>query len=100
MDAERGRTYGSDPEALAWARERVEKALARVEDMAAHLTERGELDKAEGYRGAAWRIRSLLIGGEGCSVASFDGRMADFYAMRCIHGFLLDDRGHVCGDAR
>jgi hypothetical protein len=99
VSADRARKYGSDPEALSWARERVEKALQRVEDMAAHLAEKGEVDKAEGYRGAAWRVRSLLIGGEGCSVAAFDGRMADFYAMRCIHGRLLDDP-HVCGSGR
>ena len=94
---ERDRLYGSDPDALAWARERVEKALGRVEDMADHLAGKGQDDKAEGYRGAAWRVRSLLVGGEGCSVGAFDERMADFYAMRCIHGHQLDDRTHRCG---
>ena len=97
MSDERDRKYGSDPEALAWARERIEKALARVEDMAAHLADKGQADKADGYRGAAWRVRSLLIGGEGCSVGAFDPRMVDFYAMKCVHGHPLDDRSHRCG---
>lgn len=93
---ERDRHYGSDTEALAWARDRVEAAVRRVDDMAAHLESKGEADKANGYRGAAWRIRSLLLGGEGCSVGAFDERMADYYAMRCVHGHQLDDRSHRC----
>lgn len=93
---ERDRLYGSDPEALAWARSKVEIALKRVEDMAAHLASKGEDDKANGYRGAAWRVRSLLIGEGGCSVAAFDERMVDFYALRCVHGRPLDDREHRC----
>lgn len=72
--------YGRDPEALAWARERVEKQLAFVERMAAHLAEKGETAKAEGYRGAAWRMRSMLIGGDGCVVGAFDERLPEFLA--------------------
>lgn len=96
---ERDRRYGSDPEALAWARSKVELALKRVEDMAKHLKSRGETEQAEGYSGAQWRVASLLLGGEGCSVGAFDPRIADFYAMRCIHGHQLDDREHHCGVA-
>jgi hypothetical protein len=99
VSEDRDRKYGSDPEALAWARSKVEIALRRVEDMGNHLAEKGKPEKAEGYRGAAWRVRSLLVGGEGCSVGSFDERMADFYAMQCIHGFPLDT-AHICGSDR
>lgn len=45
---ERARRFGSDPEALEWARERVEKALGRAEDMAAHLEAKGDAEKASG----------------------------------------------------
>lgn len=93
---ERARHFGSDPDALQWARERAQAAIDKAEAMAAHLASKGDAAKADGYRGAIWRISSLLIGGEGCSVGAFDPRMADFYATSCIHGHLLDDKEHRC----
>ena len=73
--------FDRDPEALAWAREKLTKQLKFVERMAAHLDEKGETEKAKGYRGAAWRISSMLIGGEGCVVGGFDERLPEMLAL-------------------
>lgn len=73
--------FDRDPEALAWAREKLTKQLDFVERMASHLADKGETEKAEGYRGAAWRVRSTLIGGEGCVVGGFDERLPEFLSL-------------------
>lgn len=74
--------YSRDPEALAWAREKVAKQIDFIGEMADHLTEKGEADRADGYRQAAERMRSMLIGGSGCVVGAFDERLPE--ALRLI----------------
>lgn len=69
--------YDTDPEALAWARDRVQgfiEKMRRFEEQAKHA------DPAAPERERQWRVfgnmlQDAFIGGSGCVVAAFDERM-------------------------
>ena len=69
--------YDTDPEALAWARSKVQPLIDKMRRFEQHATESGETDPAQ-WRKIANVIESHLIGGSGCVIAQFDERMPTF----------------------
>ncbi len=73
--------YDSDPEALAWARTKVEERLDRVDQMVAAWRPRATSDPATtarftGSGNAVKYLRSTLIDGGDHGIAAFDTRRA------------------------
>lgn len=72
--------FDRDPEALAWARGKVERALGAVTDLAASAERPGreeDAHKATGMRLAVWKLRKSLLGDGGCTVGSLDPRLPE-----------------------
>jgi len=85
--------FDSDPEALAWARAKIEKYIKQYrawennahvqwEDAVKHGAPGPECsqlkDKMMTWRRLANMLHTNFIGGEGCVVASFDERLPHF----------------------
>lgn len=70
-----GTNYDLDPDALAWARAKVERLINRFADFERQCTEKGDTDRAKAWKRAAWDVRRGLIGGEGCVIGAFDERL-------------------------
>jgi hypothetical protein len=69
--------YDTDPEALAWARERVQgliDKMRRFEEQAKHAVPDAP-DRARQWRVFGNLLESDFIGGSGCVIAAFDERM-------------------------
>jgi hypothetical protein len=66
--------YDTDPDALAWARARVQHQLDRLAAFEEHATQSGKTDLAHGLSMARRSTAQLLLGGEGCVVGAFDAR--------------------------
>jgi hypothetical protein len=67
--------YDTDPEALAWGREKVGSVIAKCRRFEAQATQAGEFQRAQQWRKLANLMHADLIGGEGCVIALFDRRM-------------------------
>jgi hypothetical protein len=68
------RDYDRDPEALAWARAKVQCDIDRFRRFEQQARERGNPDLATQWRKFANFLQMDFIGGEGCSIAAFDER--------------------------
>lgn len=66
--------YDTDPEALAWARSKVGRVIAKYRGFERHCKERGDLGRAAMWRKFANLLEMELIGGKGCVVTPFDER--------------------------
>lgn len=69
--------YDTDPEALAWAREKVQQFVDKLRDFEEQAKHGQPFDES---RVRQWRVlanmtESHLIGGTGCVIALFDERM-------------------------
>jgi hypothetical protein len=78
--------YDADPEALAWARGRVEAFIERLERFKAQAEGRGDEELAKRWRMTAWLVEREFIGGEGCVIAAFDERRPKLVADLEKHG--------------
>lgn len=67
----------SDPEALAWARAKVQNRIDHYRKFERQATEQGSSDPKQ-WRLIAWSLERDFIGGEGCVVAAFDERLPKF----------------------
>lgn len=65
--------FDDDPEALAWARAKVQKQIERMADFERQAKERGGSDPDQ-WRKFRYLLESSFIGGTGCVVAAFDER--------------------------
>lgn len=102
--------YDTDPEALAWARAKVQHYIDRLAKFEKQATESNSSNKARGLRVARRSAEQTLIGGEGCTIAAFDERLPDF--TRAVDGAIPPaiDRSvrrdhslcgiHPCSDCR
>lgn len=70
--------YDGDPEALAWARAKVEAEIDRAARFVDQATAQGVTDSAEFWRRHALHLHRAFIGGEGCTIAAFDERRPQF----------------------
>ncbi|MER7815612.1 hypothetical protein [Streptomyces sp. NPDC096153] len=76
-EAADGARYDRDPEAIAWARRKVERSV----DMAEQGSREARLDdeQRERWRFAAWFMRREFLGsGEGCVITAFDERLPEW----------------------
>lgn len=69
-----GHDFDRDPDALAWAAAKVEKALERVEGWVKDAKAQGDWARAKGLGVAAMSIRGQLLGRGPCVVGAFDAR--------------------------
>lgn len=69
--------FDTDPDALAWARAKIQQSVERAEQFEKHATERGQADMAARWRLAAQVMRRDLLGGKGCVIAGFDERLPE-----------------------
>jgi hypothetical protein len=67
--------YDTDPEALAWARTKVQDEIDRCRKFAESATAAGKPEQAEMWRRLANRMQRQFIGGEGCVMGYFDERL-------------------------
>lgn len=72
--------YDTDPDALAWARAKVQHQLDRLAAFEARATETGKTELAHGLSMARRSTQQLLLGGERCVVAAFDERRPMMFA--------------------
>jgi NTP pyrophosphatase (non-canonical NTP hydrolase) len=66
--------YDTDPDALAWARAKVQHYIDRLARFEEHATDSNSSNKARGLRVARRSAEQTLIGGEGCVIGAFDER--------------------------
>jgi hypothetical protein len=98
--------YDTDPDALAWARTRVQHQLDRLAAFEEHATQSGKTDLAHGLSMARRSTAQLLLGGEGCVVGAFDarrpamfgGQPADDAAREEQQDRAITARAHRAGD--
>ncbi len=69
--------FDSDPEAIAWAREKILRAVGQAEQFEQHNRDTGSLEWAERWRITAKFMRQKLLGGKGCVIAAFDERLPE-----------------------
>jgi len=70
--------FDLDPEALAWARGKVEnyiKKMRRFEEQASHATDREGSRRERQWLLFGNMLESEFIGGRGCVIAAFDERL-------------------------
>lgn len=85
--------FDADPESIAWARERIQKAIDRAERFHRHAAESDNPDAAEKWRFTAAFMRQSLLGGQTCVIALFDERLPEWVkaleesrpAAKCTH---------------
>lgn len=71
--------FDRDPEALAWARAKVQAEIDRCKQFHASATASDKPEQAETWRRLANRMRRQFIGGEGCTIAAFDERRPEWH---------------------
>lgn len=71
--------YDRDPEALAWARAKVQDEIDRCRRFAESARAAGQDDQAEMWRRLATRMQHVFIGGDGCVHGYFDERLPALY---------------------
>lgn len=69
--------YDRDPEALTWARAKVQAGIDRAEKFVEQATAADKPEAAQKWRYIANLLRNSFIGGEGCVIARFDERLPE-----------------------
>lgn len=77
-DEERALRFDSDPDALAWARARVQQRIDHYQRFELDDLNDGNTDRATQWRVVANCMDRDFIGGEGCVIAAFDERLPSF----------------------
>ena len=67
--------YDHDPEALAWARAKVQAYIDRLTDFEHQAKDRDATAKALGLGAARILAHRHLLGGVGCTIGAFDERL-------------------------
>jgi hypothetical protein len=67
--------FDSDPEALAWARSKIQGRADRYAEWEQKARDEGDEDKAMRWRRLKNMLHMDFIGGEGCVIAGFDERL-------------------------
>lgn len=70
--------FDTDPDAIAWARAKIQHAVERAEQFQKHNTDTGSPEWAERWRITAAYMRRTLLGGRGCVIAAFDERLPEW----------------------
>lgn len=80
--------FDTDPDAIAWARGKIQQCVERAEQFQKHNTDTGSPEWAERWRITAAYMRRTLLGGRGCVIAAFDERLPEWVKR-------LEDPGEV-----
>lgn len=74
--------YDADPEALAWAREKIQRSIDQARQFEREAAEAGK-ENSRQWRLVAYFMDTRLVGdGTGCVITAFDARRPD------LMGFL------------
>ncbi len=88
--------FDRDPEALAWARGRVQFYVDKARRFEQQATERGDTEKSSQWRRQANYMEMSLIGGQNCVIAAFDERrpqvMATLDSAKPVEGATDEQR--------
>nr|SAP16278.1 hypothetical protein BN4615_P10941 [Nonomuraea gerenzanensis] len=68
-------SYDNDPDALAWARAKVERVRTKYLDFERQMRGVGDVKHADKWRQIASILRMEFIGGRNCVIAAFDKRL-------------------------
>ena len=69
--------YDADPEALAWARAKIQAEIDRARRFALSAEVVNDEHQTDMWRRLANRMQRVFIGGDGCVHAAFDERLPD-----------------------
>lgn len=69
--------FDTDPDALAWAREHIQRYIDRATGFEAHCRETGNPQGETNWRTVRQFMTQTLIGGKGCVIAAFDQRLPE-----------------------
>lgn len=78
---EAAHNLNADPEALAWARAKVERVRDKCRRFEADARNQGRTESATQWRRFAKFLEMEFIGGKGCVIAAFDERRPAFAAL-------------------
>jgi hypothetical protein len=70
--------FDRDPEALAWARAKVQHEIDRCAQFHQSAATAGKAEQGEMWRRLGNRMKRVFIGGEGCTIAAFDERLPEW----------------------
>lgn len=73
--------FDRDPEALAWARAKIQRHIDQCAQFEQQGAERGDPELALRWRRTKNYMRMKFIGGRGCVIASFDERLPEMKAL-------------------
>lgn len=73
--------YDYDPDAIEWARSRVEKLVSKYREFECMARNAGNQERAGQWRKFANLFEMELIGGTGCTIRPFDPRAAEMHAL-------------------
>lgn len=68
--------YDADPDALAWARAKIQRRIDHYRDFERQAKEKGT--DSEIWRNIAWSMERDFIGAGGCVIAAFDERLPQY----------------------
>ena len=74
--------FDSDPDALAWARQKIQHEIDRFADWERKDTEAGEIDRAMQWRKMRNMLVRQFVGTGGCVIAGFDERLPAYVEIR------------------
>lgn len=78
VSAPRFSRFDSDPEAIAWAREKIKWAVRAAERHEKHANDARDLKSGQRWHIVAGFMRRTLLGGQGCAIAAFDERLPEW----------------------
>jgi hypothetical protein len=67
--------FDRDPDAVAWARAKVEKVRDQFREFEGRCAQKGDYDSAAMWRKMANMLELKLIGGKTCVITAFDERL-------------------------
>jgi len=67
--------FDHDPEAVTWARTKIEHEIDHLTRWRDQAKAEGKTEQAQSWRRIASYLDRHLIGGEGCTIAAFDERL-------------------------
>lgn len=70
--------FDADPDAIEWARGKIQRAADQADRFSRHSNESGNTSAGEKWRFTAAFMRRTLLGGETCVIAHFDHRLPEW----------------------
>ncbi|GAA2347340.1 hypothetical protein [Dactylosporangium salmoneum] len=74
--------YDRDPEAIAWARAKVQREVDKLRGWERTAAERGNAEQSMQWRKMANLLQMRFLGTGNCVIAAFDERLPEYKAIR------------------